>query len=639
LPLETEFKLNTDIAYKIDFRCTKAAFNDDTVWRDNGEDYKEIATPTLLQPEDFPKYKSFKQKFCEKTSLTEDIDVYQPFFAEEYAQCVCGFPFEIGSKCAHCGLNVEDIANIISFENLVEFEKENIIKIAESRFNAVKGIFEKSKDDALEHAKSLLPADDNDDYEYAIICYEEALEALAKVPGWKDADELAKNCNDRIKEIKAAQETERLEAERLAEVERQEEEKKQKESEERAKRNRKLALIILLPIIAVIIVLLLLFNVILPSIKYNSAISYMDDGEYTQAINLFEELGDYSDSQAKIVECNSAIIEKEYQKGLSLLNSQDFDEALKIFEGLGDYKDSHTQILETKYQNGLFCYNKKDFENSNLIFKEILNYKDSKSKIHYHEYAKSVTTQPTCDKEGTTTLSCKNCSYAYTEPIVAKGHAYKETVVLKPTCTTTGTKDLTCSECNYTTTETIKATGHSYTSKVTKQATCELSGTKTLTCKCGDSRTESIKATGHNYSKATCTSPSTCSKCKKTNGTALGHTTSTSVCSRCKYNFMKPITITDESSFRDYGTEWKKYPIPGGTYKITISLKEYNYFESEKFHTFALRKNDLLGDVIYLNNSLKGELVETKYITSSEDFVLFTEGNAFSVKIIVEPVN
>ncbi|MGM9666833.1 MAG: hypothetical protein ACI3XN_02100 [Eubacteriales bacterium] len=57
--------------------------------------------------------------------------------------------------------------------------------------------------------------------------------------------------------------------------------------------------------------------------------------------------------------------------------------------------------------------------------------------------------------------------------------------------------------------------------------------------------TENNSATGttatntcnHNWISATCTEPKTCSKCGKTSGLELGHTTTTGVCSRCGKNF------------------------------------------------------------------------------------------------------
>ena len=41
----------------------------------------------------------------------------------------------------------------------------------------------------------------------------------------------------------------------------------------------------------------------------------------------------------------------------------------------------------------------------------------------------------------------------------------------------------------------------------------------------------------HSWDAATCVTPKTCSKCKQTTGSALGHTTDSGVCSRCGENF------------------------------------------------------------------------------------------------------
>lgn len=51
------------------------------------------------------------------------------------------------------------------------------------------------------------------------------------------------------------------------------------------------------------------------------------------------------------------------------------------------------------------------------------------------------------------------------------------------------------------------------------------------------SQAPSESVCAHNWQAATCTDPKTCSKCGKTQGTALGHTTSTGICSRCGVSF------------------------------------------------------------------------------------------------------
>ena len=51
------------------------------------------------------------------------------------------------------------------------------------------------------------------------------------------------------------------------------------------------------------------------------------------------------------------------------------------------------------------------------------------------------------------------------------------------------------------------------------------------------SNTGSSATCEHSWSSASCTTPKTCTKCSKTSGLALGHTTTTGICSRCGTNF------------------------------------------------------------------------------------------------------
>ena len=56
--------------------------------------------------------------------------------------------------------------------------------------------------------------------------YEEALSLLASIPGWGDADERKSICQSKIVELKTKEEADRLERERLAEIEREKAEQK-----------------------------------------------------------------------------------------------------------------------------------------------------------------------------------------------------------------------------------------------------------------------------------------------------------------------------------------------------------------------------------------------------------------------------
>ena len=126
--------------------------------------------------------------------------------------------------------------------------------------------------------------------------YEEAAHLFESISGWKDADEQIIVCQRKIEEIKAKKETERLEREHKAEIER-------KESEKRAKRNKKIAIITTSIVCAVIAFIIVLNTVIIPNgkynDKYNNAIALMDAGNIVDAYESLVALDGYKDSEDK----------------------------------------------------------------------------------------------------------------------------------------------------------------------------------------------------------------------------------------------------------------------------------------------------------------------------------------------------
>ena len=95
---------------------------------------------------------------------------------------------------------------------------------------------------------------------------------------------------DALKEHDAAFQKE--ESEKKAKSEARQREKKQKYT--------KIGIIAAACAVVVIAAIVVITRVIVPSVKYNSAVSLMDEGKYDEAIAAFEELGDYKDSAEKI---------------------------------------------------------------------------------------------------------------------------------------------------------------------------------------------------------------------------------------------------------------------------------------------------------------------------------------------------
>lgn len=79
------------------------------------------------------------------------------------------------------------------------------------------------------------------------------------------------------------------------------------------------------------------------SSDYKKALSYLDEGKYSDAAELFKELGDYKDSEAKLKASN-------YKLATKSLKDKNFDKASKLFSALGNYKDSKDMLAQTGWE-------------------------------------------------------------------------------------------------------------------------------------------------------------------------------------------------------------------------------------------------------------------------------------------------
>ncbi|MBQ3489251.1 MAG: TIR domain-containing protein, partial [Clostridia bacterium] len=230
------------------------------------------------------------------------------------------------------------------------------------------------KDSIYNSAKSKMNGGD-------IQSYEEAIKQFQRIPGWRDADECVRVCQDKIEEIKRKQEEERLEYERQKELARI-------EAEKRKKRNKKIALTATSVFCLILAFAFLLNTVILPTLKYNNALALMEEGKYEKAITAFEKLGSYKDSITKITECNTAILDGKYANAVSLMNAGKYTEAILVFEALNGYKDSVEKIgscnaiFDEKYNHAISLMNAGRYAEAILAFEALKGYKDSVAKIN-----------------------------------------------------------------------------------------------------------------------------------------------------------------------------------------------------------------------------------------------------------------
>lgn len=115
--------------------------------------------------------------------------------------------------------------------------------------------------------------------------------------------------------------------------------------------------------------------------NYNQALYLMDEGNYESAVRIFTGLKKYKDSPDKIVECQNLILERDYINAVSLMEDRQFTEAIAAFESLGDYKDCREKIIECQNEQKYFLAKKyadeEKYQEAIKIFLELGNYKDS----------------------------------------------------------------------------------------------------------------------------------------------------------------------------------------------------------------------------------------------------------------------
>ncbi len=165
--------------------------------------------------------------------------------------------------------------------------------------------------------------------------------------------------------------------------------------------------------------------------RYNSALELINEKNYTEAIEILTELGDYEDSQEKIKECkyqnalllidaenytdakallgelkgyNADIETKiqicDYSIAKQYLEKGKYDKAQELFTALKDYGDSKDMIKECSYRKALSLIEGKKYEDAIKILSDIKKYSDSKEKINEAKYL-YVTENLTSDNETT----------------------------------------------------------------------------------------------------------------------------------------------------------------------------------------------------------------------------------------------
>ncbi len=152
------------------------------------------------------------------------------------------------------------------------------------------------------------------------------------------------------------------------------------------KSNKNKVLVIILAFIATVIVI----NAVrfLPEYiietRYNSAVELQNNKNYTEAVEIFEDLGDYQDSAKRIKEC-------KYQNALLLVEAEDYAAAKLILNELKGYnEDIATKLQICDYSIAKKYLEKGKYEKAEELFKQLEDYGDSKEMVKECSYRKAV---------------------------------------------------------------------------------------------------------------------------------------------------------------------------------------------------------------------------------------------------------
>lgn len=140
--------------------------------------------------------------------------------------------------------------------------------------------------------------------------------------------------------------------------------------------------------LAMFLIALAVCFVIVPQVKYNDAIELFEAEKYDEATDAFAELGDYKDSEAKIEEIKTILLDKDYDAAIALMEEEKYDEATEAFTKLEDYRDSKEKIEEIKtilldkdYDEAEKLFNEGKYSEAINIYSALGDYKDSKLRI------------------------------------------------------------------------------------------------------------------------------------------------------------------------------------------------------------------------------------------------------------------
>jgi len=142
--------------------------------------------------------------------------------------------------------------------------------------------------------------------------------------------------------------------------------------------------------------------------RYNGAMEDMESGNYQLAMEAFEELEDYRDSQDAARECC-------YLYARQLMDSGDLEEAKRCFEKVKTYGDAEEMLLECDYRQADELLDRGAYAQAEACFGALEDYKDSETRVFECRYLQAEELLEAEDYEAALDLLYRTSGYGDAE--------------------------------------------------------------------------------------------------------------------------------------------------------------------------------------------------------------------------------
>lgn len=204
LPSTTMFDLNTNLAFSVDLKCEKIAFENGDVWRASDKDrtYK-IPEQPIVTKESFPGYKYLDMHYRDRNIL------FLPIKGKEYRMCYCGQIVFNSTTCPHCGSNLEMVEEDFSQKHLMDVKVQRIYENAKKHADEIIPYIEGLRNEEAERIEKEYAQAVNLMNSDKYVDIKAAEKILRSLPGYKDSDTRRDECEKRLTEIEQREKEEK----------------------------------------------------------------------------------------------------------------------------------------------------------------------------------------------------------------------------------------------------------------------------------------------------------------------------------------------------------------------------------------------------------------------------------------------